>query len=631
MAKTTLVQNETTPTQLNITALSSAGYATSGTQDGDPILADDINDYKGFASAVLNDNGITASGTPDTQANSQVYQGLNKKFDQIRYKTLSDAITENAPIGTRYTITDLDSARYDVVLAGDSGGLYQTGLASGRKLRYVEIAGTSKRTVPLSHLGNYAGQDIATISNAIATYLSATGGVMLYPIGTFLCSDTITLPSKVSVIGNGIGRTSISATNAMTSLKSVFYAELNYCDISDISILGNSDGTLGAGSGLHVKGSDYNITRVYVSNTTQAGIRIENPQRVKCNYNILESCGRDGYSDNHGIMLYSLGSGTYSDNEVCNNTVANTHRKGITTAFAAGTLRDLKVHFNTVYGSGLGDIYIGGSEHYDVDISHNTCYGSAVGIQFDGKESKICFNTVRDTTNDFGIGGFDLVDVEIIGNIIKNSRLSGIKIFSPGGGFSEGLTISGNIIKNSNRADSGAASIELVNVKDSMISTNNIKETSGSELASYGIYEHSACDNNNMLHNKISGVTAESYFISGANTTVEYADTSERHKGLALSNGQNNNVNVTVGAGSVTITGPTADYSITGITGGRLGRTIKLVNSTGFNLTLSINSGASTAGNRLYLTNSVDKIIPAWGTVELTYVNNQGNSFWCDF
>ena len=165
MAKTTLVQNETTPTQLNITQLAADGYATAGTQDGDPILADDINDYKGFASAVLSDNSITASGNPDTQAESQVYQGLNKKFDQIRYKTLSEATSEDAAINTKYVITDLGSARYDVVASTDTGGFYIATMTSGRKLRL-----TSKGRVSIEAFGAKENQDSSTAIRSAVAY-----------------------------------------------------------------------------------------------------------------------------------------------------------------------------------------------------------------------------------------------------------------------------------------------------------------------------------------------------------------------------------------------------------------------------------------------------------------------------
>ena len=99
---------------------------------------------------------------------------------------------------------------------------------------------------------------------------------------------------------------------------------------------------------------------------------------------------------------------------------------------------------------------------------------------------------------------------------------------------------------------------------------------------------------------------------------------------LTLVNGANHNVAITGKTGIVTITGPTGVYNITGIQGGSLGRTIKLVNSTAFTLTLTCNSAGSSAGNRLFTTGSVDKTIPAYAAVNLTYTQTQGGDFWVD-
>ena len=61
--------------------------------------------------------------------------GLNKTV--ARKVTLTSAIADNADIGTKYEISDLDGAAYEVVASSDTGGLYITGLASGRKLKLV--------------------------------------------------------------------------------------------------------------------------------------------------------------------------------------------------------------------------------------------------------------------------------------------------------------------------------------------------------------------------------------------------------------------------------------------------------------------------------------------------------------
>lgn len=62
--------------------------------------------------------------------------GLNTVV--AREVDLATAITDDAPVGTRYVITDLDNAHYDVVEASDTGGWYKEGLISGRKLRLIE-------------------------------------------------------------------------------------------------------------------------------------------------------------------------------------------------------------------------------------------------------------------------------------------------------------------------------------------------------------------------------------------------------------------------------------------------------------------------------------------------------------
>lgn len=70
-------------------------------------------------------------------SSGNVTRPVSAKTQDIRYRTLSQAVSENAQNGTRYIITDLGGARYDVVLASDSGGYYKTGLSSGRKLKLI--------------------------------------------------------------------------------------------------------------------------------------------------------------------------------------------------------------------------------------------------------------------------------------------------------------------------------------------------------------------------------------------------------------------------------------------------------------------------------------------------------------
>lgn len=87
----------------------------------------------------------------------------------IRAVTLAEAQAEDAPVGTRYIITDLGDARYDVVDSGDTGGFYKAVLASGRK---VKLSPVNKKLL-LSWIGVLSGdatadlQKFASISDGL--------------------------------------------------------------------------------------------------------------------------------------------------------------------------------------------------------------------------------------------------------------------------------------------------------------------------------------------------------------------------------------------------------------------------------------------------------------------------------
>lgn len=90
---------------------------------------------------------------------------------------------------------------------------------------------------------------------------------------------------------------------------------------------------------------------------------------------------------------------------------------------------------------------------------------------------------------------------------------------------------------------------------------------------------------------------------------------------VALSNGANNNVNMDGGTWT-RITGPTAAFSITGITNGgtgALGRMLLLHNSTAFDMTLANESASSTALNRILTGTGADVTLTAASRAWLMY------------
>ena len=76
-------------------------------------------------------------------------------------------------------------------------------------------------------------------------------------------------------------------------------------------------------------------------------------------------------------------------------------------------------------------------------------------------------------------------------------------------------------------------------------------------------------------------------------------DLALRYTGYGASNGNNNNINI--GAFSfIRITGPTAAFAITGITGGVNGKFVVLYNTTTQNMSITNDSASSLAANRIY-------------------------------
>jgi hypothetical protein len=448
----------------------------------------------------------------------------------------------------------------------------------------------------------------------------------------------------VAVFGAGIGVTLLSATTAMTNLQAVFYAATaNTVAFQDFSILGNTNGTLGAGTGIHVKsGSGAKIQRVYISNTTQAGIRLNEVDTALVEDCWLESCGRTGYTDNHGIMLYTTTAASCFGVKIVRNRIKQAFRKGITTSTGVGTgsISDVLIDGNTVEGCGLGNIYVGGPSQSRIYITNNDMYGGYVNLQFGDASDSVIANNTSTISTAFNFGLYGVSNSVLKGNVLRTSGEAGIATKQAATEVCVGLVISDNVVYNSNRLNAGHAAIDLVATSDTVISGNIIYDATGSIEAEYGVYERSTCDKNTVVNNRVFNMASGDYSVTGANSTVVQSRLGTvfavqsglqvNHTSLTLVNGANNNVALPANAGSVTITGPTGAFNITGIAGGALGRMIVLVNSTSQTMTLTINSGSSSVANRLYLTGSVDKTISAWSAVSLVYVANQGGNFWVD-
>jgi hypothetical protein len=98
-------------------------------------------------------------------------------------------------------------------------------------------------------------------------------------------------------------------------------------------------------------------------------------------------------------------------------------------------------------------------------------------------------------------------------------------------------------------------------------------------------------------------------------------------EGTPLSIGNGNNHNSVLGDMSFyRITAPTANYAITGFSGGVDGRLLCIVNATNYDLTLKNLQNGSSSANQIQTGSNIDVVIAPSGVVTLIY--NSGLSKW---
>jgi hypothetical protein len=99
-----------------------------------------------------------------------------------------------------------------------------------------------------------------------------------------------------------------------------------------------------------------------------------------------------------------------------------------------------------------------------------------------------------------------------------------------------------------------------------------------------------------------------------------------QERNLALVNGNNNEVSIPIGAKVLTVSGPTAAFTITGVHnagggGNTAGRSIRIVNNTSFTMTIAHDSASSAVGTRIKIGGSANLAISPNGAVDLIWVN----------
>lgn len=136
----------------------------------------------------------------------------------------SGAITSMNFVGSGVTASVAGTALTVTVTGGSGGG--STGVAFN-----VRDYGAA---------GNGSADDTASIQAAIQAASSAGGGVVIMPAGTYMTTAGITVPTKVSVVGAGMGVTILKLRNSAAGTSDIIRGMGSYVNFADFTVDGNA-------------------------------------------------------------------------------------------------------------------------------------------------------------------------------------------------------------------------------------------------------------------------------------------------------------------------------------------------------------------------------------------------------
>jgi len=186
-----------------------------------------------------------------------------------------------------------------------------------------DLPGGSINVKDYGAVGDGNTDDWSAIQNAINFVGNAGGGVVFFPHGNFAITNTLVVPSYVTIEGSGMGATTISA------LSGFFPQDANLIALENLNGTGYTSGAMGEqitirdikldctgmptpsgnGTGRGIANGNVNnftASRVHVKASQGYGISVEgstgaytvkNPRIVFCT---LENCGRFGGQDSMG-------------------------------------------------------------------------------------------------------------------------------------------------------------------------------------------------------------------------------------------------------------------------------------------------------------------------------------------
>jgi hypothetical protein len=596
-------------------------------------------------------NLSTINYTPGTNSLTVYIDGVNQYVGDSYLETDSDTVTFTSGVHVGGEVKFTTAVQTTTGAVNASIVVYDPPFAGGVATNVEDKLAQTVSVKDFGAVGDGIVDDTAAIQ---ACYDACPGYVIDHGNGdTFLITDTLNLYSGSTYVGRS---TIKAANNALITSAMMLGTSVNDVTVSGLELNANADND-GANYGVWLNdGARNSVTSAYIYDTAQAGVVFQSQTESIVDGNSLKNCGRANSvtgttaTDNHGIMVYSIGAAQAKNITIVNNTVDTAYRKGITTYSAApGILSSVLISNNIVVNCGLGAIYTGnapgGTPQDGIVISNNIMRNSYANLQLIDLVNSIASNNVINaSTSPYGIYIYNSSQLAVSGNSITSANTHGI--FSDSSSSNERLTIAGNtIIKSNAGANPFGAGLYLLDTSNSTITGNSVFDADGN--MTQGIVEGGSSDFNVVIGNNVKDASSANYLIIGADTqlvsqsgnlsgfnidtprvTVDVNGSfAVKEAAIALASGSNQNVALTATASQLYVTGPAAVYNIGGLTNGVAGRKITLINYTSYAMTLNHNDAGSSAGNRFALANNVNLVVPTLGIVELVY-SSQGGGLW---
>ena len=167
-------------------------------------------------------------------------------------------------------------------------------------------------------VGDGSTDDTEAINNAIIA--AGNYGIIYFPSGVYCVSSTITVGTRVSILGCGNEATIIKP---IIDNITVLHLTGNYSFIRDVCLIGNDNG-----NGLVVSGSVHKIEDIRVNNFSN------NIQFTNASTCVLDSCYITSPVEN-GLLITSE-SGDSGDNSIINNTFDSSKQTGTAITLISG-------------------------------------------------------------------------------------------------------------------------------------------------------------------------------------------------------------------------------------------------------------------------------------------------------